>query len=142
MIFLKIKLTSSQSQFLSAHSVSTFYQSYLSCPPLCCFPRIQAFWYRKQFAHRTTVLTRGEERSETQLTCCAVDDIHGNEAASPCREWGGGLFCNFCQLLNVPAVPHQEHCLSNSLLNASSSHCPSPPATFLTKHTHRKYQRL
>lgn len=139
MIFLKIKLTLLQSQFLSAHSVSTFYQSYLSC-------HLSAASQGSGFLVQETVCTSHNSAyprgGETQPMCCAVDDIHGNEAASPRREWGGGLFCNFYQLLNMRAVPHQEQCLRNSLLNASSSHCPLPPATFHTEHTHWKYQRL
>ena len=56
---------------------------------------------RDNFVHCTKVCTQVEERFES--TCCALNDVRGDEASSLWREWRGGLFVIFTDY-NGPAV--------------------------------------
>ena len=56
---------------------------------------------RDNSVHCTKVCTQVEERFES--TCCALNDVCGDEASSLWREWRGGLFVIFTDY-NGPAV--------------------------------------
>ena len=67
------------------------------------------------FVHCTKVCIQVEERFES--TCCALNDICGDEASSPWREWRGGLFVIFTDY-NGPAVP--DTAFSNAVVQLLS----------------------